>query len=250
MFDREEFEMLYDDWMILDCVEIKKNNIAKELSKCIELKYSSKKDTVTTDDDYYLYNKVLTLHQKIAMMQFAECNFHNEKYNFESSQNMDIPAFYGMGKTTILFYIESMILFARNALDISATICSDLIFEKRTDSFNEFSKWIMKSDARVLDGLKQYFEKQKTDNLSVFKLLCGTERGRALRDIIIHQANIKLDYCECQENSEKESMVLLLKDFEPMEVDAFMSWFVVEYDRLFNIVTSTCESYLKDSEKI
>lgn len=54
------------------------------------------------------------------MMLYAKDKFIEVKEDFESTHNMDIPAFYGMGKTGLLFYFESMIVFARNALDVAA----------------------------------------------------------------------------------------------------------------------------------
>ncbi len=73
------------------------------------------------------------MQQKLAMMQYAIHNYHLAKTDFESTQNMTIPALYGMGKTKILFYVESAIVFARNSLDVSACIYSDILLNRRED---------------------------------------------------------------------------------------------------------------------
>lgn len=233
--------MLYDDYMICDNIKMKRSYIAKDVLKCVEMKYH-----VSNDDKFgYLYDKVLTVHQKLSMMMFAEFNLHKEKENFESTQNMDIPTLYGMGKTIILFYFESMLLFARNALDVAATVYSDLMFDKRTDSFNELSKWIIKSGDMLLEDLKQYLVSSRGNGLSAFRLLCGSQRGRALRDIIVHQANVKLEYYEYKDNCEKEHLFLLLKDMEPIDFDWFVSGFIDDIEKLFNITTLCCQKYLE-----
>ena len=60
--------------------------------------------------------------------------------------------------------------------------------------------------------MKEYFLKNSDDGLCAYRLLCGSEKGRALRDIIIHQANVNLIYSEYRENSEKERLFLILKN--------------------------------------
>ena len=71
------------------------------------------------------------------------------------------------------------------------------------------SKRIIKSDDSVLKKLGNYFRENDEGSFGVFRLLCGSERGRALRDIIVHQANIKLEYYEYKEDSEKERLYLI-----------------------------------------
>ena len=196
-----------------------------------------------------MLQKALAAHQKLAMMYFAEYNIHDVKSDFESTQNMECPALYGIGKTQILFYVESMILFARNALDVAATVYSKLIFNKRTDSYNEFSKRVISSNNSLLTELKSYLENHSGNTLSAFRLLCGTEKGRALRDIIVHQSNIKLAYLEYKENSEKERLFLILKDTEPVDFNCFITTFLEEVEELFsktnNCLKATVENSLK-----
>lgn len=234
-----DFDMIYDDWMIIETLDIKKSDVIKDMFKYVELKYSQLTDEESEKEYDYFLQKALAAHQKLAMMYFAEYNIHNVKSDFESTQNMEIPALYGVGKTQLLFYVESMILFARNALDVAATVYSKLILNRRTDSYNEFSKRILSSDDPLLKELKTYLENHSNDTLSAFRLLCGTEKGRALRDIIVHQANINLQYLEYKENSDKERLFLILKDTYPIDFNDFVSVFLEDVEELF-IKTNNC----------
>lgn len=242
-----DYDMPYSDWTTLDTIEIRKTYVARDIIACIETKYlGSASDNERINR---LTNKVITAHQKLVMMMFAEYNIHKAKNDFESTQNMDVPALCGMGNTKILFYVESMILFARNALDVAATVYADLFFDKRMDSFNDFSKRIIKSDDSVLKKLGNYFRENDEGSFGVFRLLCGSERGRALRDIIVHQANIKLEYYEYKEHSEKERLYLILKDTDPIEFDWFISSFIDEFEEIFNQTTACCKEYLKKNKQ-
>lgn len=241
MFD--DFDMISADWM--SDINIKKSYAARTILKCIKFKYSGNDDKDIKEKVNYLYNKVLTVHQKLTMMMFAEYHIKKAKNDFECKQNMDVPAFYGLDCTSILFYVESMIVFARNALDVAASVYNDLIFEKRSDSFNDFSKRILKSEEISLKKLKDYFEKSTQDKISVYRLLCGSKKGRALRDIIIHQANIKLEYLEYKESSEKERLFLVLKDFGALDFELFVAYFIKEVECIFHITSLCCMEYLK-----
>lgn len=64
----------------------------------------------------WFYVKALVVQQKLSMIMFVEYNFHKAKAEFEVTQNMEIPALYGMGRKMILFYFEIMVVFAWNAL--------------------------------------------------------------------------------------------------------------------------------------
>lgn len=100
-----------------------------------------------------------------------------------------------MAKTQMLFYFESMIIFARNA----AYVYGDILFNIRIDSFNKLIKKVRTSNDSLFQDLKKYLE---SDN-SVVRLLCGDEKGRALRDVIIHQANVRMNYYEYKETQKK-----------------------------------------------
>ena len=241
----DEFDMMWSDWISTD-IEMKKTYVAKELLRCVEVKYPNTGNAEINDIFDRFYDKALTLNQKLSMMLYAQFNIKKVKQEFEITQNMEFPMLYGIANTELLFYFESMIVFARNALDVAATIYCDLIFDKRCDSFNSFSKSIIKSDDPLLVDIKDYFVSNGEDVISAYRLLCGSEKGRALRDIIIHQANVKLEYCEYKENSEKEHLFLMIKDSEPIDFDWFVSNFADEVVEILEKTNSCCEKYVKN----
>ena len=236
-----DFEMIYDDWMITSGEKINPFIIAEELVKYIDMKYPEN-ISETNDNSYnYFYDKAIAMQQKLAMMQYAVNNYHLAKKDFESTQNMTIPALYGMGKTKILFYVESTIVFARNALDVSASIYSDILLNHREDSFNTLCKKIDKQEDNIFNDFKEKKAAWQEDGLNAFNILCGTTKGRALRDIIIHQTNVNLLYDEYKENSNKEKLFIYLKEFGSIELDQFINLFVLG---LYNILTE-CNSLCK-----
>jgi len=135
-----DFEMIYDDWMVTSGEKIDPNIFAEELVTYIDKKYPEHISDEIDNSYNHFYDKALAMQQKLAMMQYAIYNYHLAKADFESTQNMIIHALYGMGKTKILFYVESAIVFARNTLDVSASIYSDILLNRREDSFNELCK--------------------------------------------------------------------------------------------------------------
>ena len=189
-----------------------------------------------------LYDKALAVHQKIAMMSYAKEKFLEMREDFESTQNMSIPALYGMGKTVLLFYFESMIVFARNVLDVVAFVYSDLFFEQRMDSFNKFMKKVKKSE-----DFKQYYSRVEEE--FTLRVLCGTEKGRALRDIIVHQANVHLEYREYKENSEKEHLFLEVKDLSPIDIDFFLYHFTQDVIEILEMTNQYCRNKVSGTIK-
>ena len=246
----DEFSMLYDEWTSCKIEKIEKNFTAKELSLLAEIKYPEEGCKEKDEKFDFLYDKALAVHQKIAMMLYAKNKFIEMKEDFESTQNMDIPAFYGMGKTGLLFYFESMIVFARNALDVAAFVYSDLFFNQRMDSFNKFMKKVKKSEDPLLEDLQQYYIKAEEGEASTLRLLCGSEKGRALRDIIVHQANVHMEYYEYKENSEKEHLFLKVKDAAPIDMDFFMSYFTQDVIEILEMTNQYCRRKLVSKENM
>lgn len=102
--------------------------------------------SIDTETKINLKEKAVICHQKIKMMLFAEkCAIENLN-EFEVSQNMEMPCLFGDDETTLLYHTESTILFARNALDVVATIFHCIAFHERNDSFNKFTKKILKDE--------------------------------------------------------------------------------------------------------
>lgn len=240
----DEFSIVYDDWMIFEKVDIEKTFVAKEMAILVQKKYPDNKSAEIDEKFNFMYDKSLATHQKLAMMMYAQSRFTRVKSEFESTQNMDVPSLCGMGKTMILFYFESMIVFARNALDVAASVYSDLLFDLRMDSFNKFIKKVKTLNDPVLDELKQFIISCEEEQMSVLRLLCGQEKGRALRDIIIHQANVRMEYYEYKENSEKEHLFLEIKDVEPFDIDFFVSHFTQEVIEILERTNACCKKKL------
>ena len=246
----DEFSMLYDEWTSCKIEKIEKNFTAKELALLAEIKYPEERCKEKDEKFDFLYDKALAVHQKIAMMLYAKDKFIEVKEDFESTHNMDIPAFYGMGKTGLLFYFESMIVFARNALDVAAFVYSDLLFDQRMDSFNKFMKKVKKSEDPSLEKLKQYYIKAEEGEASTLRLLCGSEKGRALRDTIVHQANVHMEYDEYKENSEKEHLFFKVKDAAPIDMNFFMSYFTQDVIEILEMTNQYCRRKLMSKDNM
>ena len=95
----DEFEAIYNDWTGKERKNVKHLDIAKYMLSCIFCKFAKEGvNEESIEEMVYLYDKILIIHQKIAMMMFAESNIHIEKENFEVTQNMDAPLLYGLLK--------------------------------------------------------------------------------------------------------------------------------------------------------
>lgn len=248
----DEFSMAYDDWMTLEDVQIEQTFVAKDIALLAEAKYP---ENVSEDVDKlfdFMYDKALATHQKLSMMMFAKSKLKEVKADFESTQNMNCPALYGVSKTMILFYFESMIVFARNALDVAAYVYSDLLLGQRKDSFNDVIKKVKKMTDPLYHDFQAFLDAAydvESSDILALSLLCGTERGRALRDTIVHQANVKMGYYEYKEGSEKEHLFLELKGFEQLDLDVFIDDFTDDVIRVLEETNNCCRRKL-ESENI
>lgn len=186
----------------------------------------------------YLKEKAVICHQKIKLMLFAEkCAIENLN-EFEISQNMEMPCLFGDDETMLFYHTESTILFARNALDIVATIFHYLVFHERNDSFNKFIKKILKDESDKFIYLKSYICEINKLDIHAFHLLCSSEKGRALRDQIAHQTNIRLDYYEYKEGSDKEKLFVVLNRGEiVLPYREFMRCFVMEVVEMISTIS-------------
>lgn len=92
--------------------------------------------------------------------------------------------------------------------------------------------------------LKSYLcEIDKLDT-HAFRLLCGSERGRSLRDQIVHQTNIKLEYDEYKEGSNKEKLFIVLYKGEIVICyREFMRNFVME---VVEMISSISQKFILD----
>lgn len=200
-FDLMDYDFSKDE-------EMHVSNVARNIGDYIE---SLLLDDEQNNERYnILMNKVYVCHQKINMMWYGKAQALEALNDFEVTQNMTFPALFGRDEMRLLYNTESMILFARTALDAAAYVFSDIIFNSRKDSFNDFYKSIDRSEDERFYKLKEYFIKEAEDNISAFRLLCGVTRGRALRDIVAHQSNIKLFYSEYEKGNEHEKLFMII----------------------------------------
>lgn len=212
---------------------IPKIQIAYDLFNLIENNTGIDRET-----KIYLKEKAVICHQKIKMMLFAEkCAIENLN-EFEISQNMEMPCLFGDDETTLLYHTESTILFARNALDVVATIFHHITFHERCDSFNKFTKKVLKDKSDNFIRLKSYISEIDKLDTHAFRLLCGSEKGRALRDQIVHQTNISLEYDEYKEGSDKEKLFIMLDKGEVMiPYREFMRGFAMEVVEMISFIS-------------
>ena len=110
-------------------------------------------------------------------------------------------------------------------------------------------KKVKKSEAPFLEDLKQYYIKAEEEEMFALRMLCGSEKGRALRDIIVHQANVHMEYYEYKANSEKEHLFLEIKDAAPIDIDFFMSHFTQDVIEILEMTNQYCKGkrMLKDN---
>lgn len=86
--------------------------------------------------------------------------------------------------------------------------------------------------------LQQYFNAAGDNPTHTYRLLCGVTRGRSLRDIIIHQTNIRIEYLEYRENSEKEKLFVIIKDTPPIEFDDFLTGLCAGVEEILRVMTT------------
>jgi len=177
--------------------------------------------------------------RKILMMCVAaERAIHAER-EFYSTTIQDAPALFGEHSIEIFYHLEAFILFARSSLDIAAGLFGHFVLagEKRYDSFNDLCKGIVKKAGgpEVVLGdpprsvfppfrtaLPRCIARDQRDEFSWLSILCGSERGRALRDKIAHQTGFPLDYDEYSLMSEKEHAVVSLGENFSMPLPSFV----------------------------
>lgn len=180
MYGKQELQHVYDNWM---GESIPQSNATYEMMDCLDTKYSDLINLVSdskiddsiddTKEYQYLSAKVTACHQKLNMMQYAKKNAIECRREFETTQNMCFPSLFGVDKTKILFYAESTVLFARNALDIAATFFSKLLFNKRMDSFNDLTKRLISETKENYSTFHQYFDSIYDNPTHAYRLLCG-----------------------------------------------------------------------------
>jgi len=123
------------------------------------------------------------------------------------------------------------------------------VIKLKDGCFNDVIKRVNASTDSLLSELKAFFIDEydgQSEAPSALKLLCGTERGRALRDIIIHQTNVKMRYYEYKENSEKEHLFIEINGMAPLDIDVFVEHFTQDVIRILEKTNVTCKLKLNE----
>lgn len=111
----------------------------------------------------------------------------------------------------ILYNLESMVLLVHSVLDLAAYVYSELLLNERNNSFNKFIKKLNKEDSKKnIVTINEFFKQFNNSDINVYILLCGTQKGRVLRNIIVHQLVLTLEYLEIDSNSENESLHVIV----------------------------------------
>ena len=207
------------------------------------------KNKIDEKKEALLYSKIENCCRKICMMDYAGIEAINTERDFILTQNRECPCLIWEDEIKMLYHLEAMILFGRAALDIAAYFFSSFLIkpygETRFDSFNKLSKHILGSNDKNLLKLKELLERLGEDELSTYRLLCGCERGRSLRDIVAHQTIIRIEYLETKEKSEKEYCHIIINK-QPIPLESFIYSICSEVIDIF----STIEDLIIDIHKI
>lgn len=173
----------------------------------------------------WLESKLLTSCRKLCLMWTAGDNAVNAEQEFYAATFHETPALFGEDAINVHYHLEALILFARSSLDIAAGLFGFSLpapFPKgKFDSFNKLVKTIIKSlpDAEISFAFKNMQKDQK----SWFSILCGTEKGRSLRDKIVHQTEFPIDYTELNPPSEKERAIVRINRSEFLPLQEFIN---------------------------
>jgi len=162
-----------------------------------------KNDHFKPENKSYLIHKLTASCRKICLMWKAGNEALAEEEDFCSSTLKDAPALFGDDAINVYYHLEALILFARATLDIASGLFSCFIFEEKSyDSFNKFTKQLIRTFPN--DEISQEYSRLRNEDISWFSIICGTEKGRSLRDKIVHQTEFPIEYIEISDKSEKE----------------------------------------------
>ncbi len=155
-----------------------------------------------------VHAKIPNYCKKLYMMHLAGKKTLEREEQFIVTQFRESPALIWEDEIEILYHLESMIVLGRSALDIAAYIFGIVLLsplgKTRVDSFHNFAKRLLTQSDASLTKLRGILECADQDEQSWYRILVGTMKGRSLRDQIIHQTIVGIDYFETSPNSERE----------------------------------------------
>jgi len=157
------------------------------------------------------------------MWQASEWALEAEQ-DFWSSTIKEAPVLLGDEAVRVRYHLEAFVLFARSALDIGARAFGLLLpkpFPRgRFDSFNDLTKVVQESGPA---SLRHAITTLRGSSQSWLSILCGKERGRALRDKISHQTEFPLFYAEIHQGSEKEYAMVAIDGAPSVRLPDFVA---------------------------
>lgn len=162
------------------------------------------------EDEAYILQKLYDACRKLCCAWEGARNAIRVEAEFYSTTVPEAPALFGNHAVQVNYHLEAATTLARSALDVGSSVFGrlwpDPLPSKRYDSFNEFSKHLIREYPESESA--QALIRSSNNDFSWFRMLCGQERGRALRDQVAHQKCFPIEYSELRPNSEKESAVV------------------------------------------
>jgi hypothetical protein len=205
------------------------------------------------DENYHLLHAKLSAScRKMIMMWVAGDRAIEAEAQFYSATYHDSPALFGEEAVNLHYHLESFVLFARSALDIASRLFGELLPEpfqkKRFDSFNDLVKSIMASSQPP--GLAATFESLRDNPFSWLSFVADIQKGRSLRDKLVHQIGFPIEYMELRPPSEKESAVVFLGKDKYLPLPQFVNTLREGVINGFLLLEQACLAPPKSAEPV
>jgi len=182
--------------------------------------------------------------RKLSMMWYAGDQALEAEAEFYASTYHDSPALFGEDAINVHYHLEALVLFARSSLDIASRIFGELLpppfHRKSYDSFNDLIKAIVKGPDRL--GVSTFFEKLRVDPFSWLSLVADIQKGRSLRDKLVHQIGFPIEYMELNPPSEKESAVVMISKDRFVALPEFIDALRIGVTEGFMLLEHACVS--------
>jgi len=153
--------------------------------------------------------------RRLYMMHYAGQRAEEFEADFISGLNPESQALVWKDEVEFLYHLESMILFSRCALDIMGSVYSTFLLHPEHvsphESFYEFTRAVTKREDESLEELKAAIHRIQHNESNWYRVMCGSERGRSLRDQVAYQSLARIEYLEEHRYQEKECCHVVIK---------------------------------------
>lgn len=187
--------------------------------------------------------------RKLLAMWMAGDKALEAEREFYATTIEEAPALLGRDAVEVQYHCEAMIFFARSSLDLAAYAFAQLLppglQPKRTDSFNDLLKSIVKSQGH--NALVELVESWRNDETGWLPLVAEIEKGRSLRDQIAHQIGFPLAYRDISLASDKRTAVVTVGDNPPVELGALVERLRTGVTGAFIHLEKVCEAYHREA---